>query len=68
MASLAIMAGGAIVNALVFSGTNFIFRQLEDHGKEEMKRCYLAAEQGERRVFEGKTAEAQLRQQDSSRS
>ena len=45
MASFAVMAGGALVNALAFSGTNFIFRQLGDHGKAEMKRPSLAMEQ-----------------------
>ena len=45
MASFAVMAGGALVNALAFSGTNFIFRQLGDHGKAEMKRHNLAMEQ-----------------------
>ena len=44
MASLAIMAGGALVNALAFSGTNFIFGQLGDHGGTEMKRHNLAVE------------------------
>ena len=39
------MAGGALVNALAFSGTNFIFGQLGDHGKAEMKRHNLAMEQ-----------------------
>ena len=43
MASLAMMAGGALVNALAFSGTNFIFGQLGDHGTE-MKRHNLAVE------------------------
>ena len=37
------MAGGALVNALAFSGTNFLFGQLGDHG-EEMKRHNLAIE------------------------
>ena len=44
MASLAIVAGGALVNALAFSGTNFIFGQLGDHGGTEMKRHNLAVE------------------------
>ena len=39
------MAGGALVNALAFSGTNFIFGQLGDHGKAEMKRHNFAMEQ-----------------------
>ena len=45
MASFAVMAGGALVNAIAFSGTNFIFGQLGDHGKAEMKRHNLAMEQ-----------------------
>ena len=44
MASLAIVAGGALVNALAFSGTNFIFGQLGDHGGTDMKRHNLAVE------------------------
>ena len=42
---MASLAGGALVNALEFSGTNFIFGQLGDHGKAEVKRHYLATEQ-----------------------
>ena len=38
------MAGGALVNALAFSGTNFIFSQFGGHG-EEMKRHNIAIEQ-----------------------
>ena len=45
MASIAMMAGGALVNALAFSGSNFIFGQLGDHGKAEMMRHNLAMEQ-----------------------
>ena len=45
MASIAVIAGGALINALAFSGTNFIFGQLGDHGKAEMKRHNLAMEQ-----------------------
>ena len=44
MASIAVMAGGALVNALAFSGTNFIFSQFGNH-REEMKRHNLAMEQ-----------------------
>ena len=44
MATLAMMAGGALVNALAFSGTNFIFSQFGGHG-EEMKRHNIAIEQ-----------------------
>ena len=38
------MAGGALVNALAFSGTNFIFGQLGNHGKGKIKRYNLAVE------------------------
>lgn len=37
------MAGGALINALAFSGTNFLFGQLNGH--EELKRHNLAMEQ-----------------------
>ena len=33
-----------MVNALAFSGTNFVFCRLTDHGTEERKRHYLALE------------------------
>ena len=42
MASLLFTIGGAVVNALAFSGTNFIFSRLTDHGAEKRKRHYLA--------------------------
>ena len=38
MASLLFTIGGAVVNALAFSGTNFVFSRLTDHGAEERKR------------------------------
>ena len=41
MASIAIMAGGALVNALAFSGTNYLFGKL---GGAERKRHDLAME------------------------
>ena len=44
MASLAIMAGSALINALAFSGTNAAFSLLGDHGKTEIKRHNLAVE------------------------
>ena len=44
MVSIAVMAGGALVNALAFSGTNFLFGQMGDHGKVEMKRHNIAME------------------------
>ena len=44
MASIAAIAGGALINALAFSGTNAAFSLL-DHGKAEMQRHNLAMEQ-----------------------
>ena len=44
MASLLFTIGGAVVNALAFSGTNFVFSRLTDHGEEERKRHDLALE------------------------
>ena len=36
--------GGAVVNALAFSSTNFVFSRLTDHGAKERKRRDLALE------------------------
>ena len=44
MASLLFTIGGAMVNALDFSGTNFAFSKLTDHDEEKRKRHYLALE------------------------
>ena len=44
MASLLFTIGGVIVNAFAFSGTNFVFSRLTDHGAEERKRHDLALE------------------------
>ena len=44
LASLLFTIGGAVVNALAFSGTNVVFCRLTDHGTEERKRHYLALE------------------------
>ena len=44
MASLLFRIRGAVVNALAFSGTNFVCSRLTDHGKEERKRHDLALE------------------------
>ena len=44
MATLAMMAGGALINALAFSGTNAAFSMLGDHGFTERKRHDLAVE------------------------
>ena len=48
MASLLFTIGGAVVNALAFSGTNFVFSRLTDHGEEERKRRDLAIERLQR--------------------
>ena len=46
MASIALLAGGALVNALAFSGSNFLFSMLRDPGAdEERKRHDQAVEQ-----------------------
>ena len=37
MASLLFTVGGAVVNALAFSGTNFVFNRLTNHGEKEQK-------------------------------
>ena len=42
MASLLFTIGGAVVNALTFSGTNFVFSRLTDQGAEERKTHDLA--------------------------
>ena len=48
MASILFTVGGAVVNALAFSGTNFVFIRLTDHGAEEHKRHDLALEKLQR--------------------
>ena len=46
MASIAMLVGGALVNALTFSGSNFLFSMLRDQGvDEERKRHDKALEQ-----------------------
>ena len=42
MASVLFTISGAVVNALAFSSTNFVFSRLTDHGAEERKRHDLA--------------------------
>ena len=44
MASLLFTIGGALVNALAFSGNNFLFSRFTDHGEKERKRHDLALE------------------------
>ena len=48
MALLLFTIGGAVVNAVAFSGTNFVFSRLTDHGAEERKRQDLALEKLQR--------------------
>ena len=45
MASLAAITGGALINALAFSGTNADFSLLGDHGGAERKRDDLDVDQ-----------------------
>lgn len=44
MASLLAIGGAALINALAFSGTNFLFGSLSNHGAAERKRHDLAIE------------------------
>ena len=48
MASLLFTIGGVVFNALPFSGTNFVFSRLRNHGEEECKRHKLAIERLQR--------------------
>ena len=48
MASVLFTIRGAVLNALAFSGTNFVFSRLTDHGAEERKRHDLALEKLQR--------------------
>ena len=45
MATLAVMIGGAAINALAFSGSNDLFSKLSDHGEAEQKRHDIAMEE-----------------------
>ena len=49
MASVLFTIGGAVVNALAFNDTNFIFSRLTDHGAKERKRHDLALEKPQRK-------------------
>ena len=44
MVSLLAMGASAAVNALAFSGTNYIFSKFSDHGEAERKRHDIAVE------------------------
>ena len=48
MATLLFTIGGAVVNALAFSGTNFVFSRFTDHGEKERKTHDLALENVQR--------------------
>ena len=48
MASVLFTIGGAVVNPLAFSGTNFVFSRLGNRGAEESKRHDLALEKLQR--------------------
>ena len=48
MASLLFTIGGAMVNALAFSGINFVFSRLTDNGEEKRKQHDLALEKLQR--------------------
>ena len=48
MASILFTVGGAVVNALAFSGNNFVNNYLTDHFAEERKRHDLALEKLQR--------------------
>ena len=48
MASLLFTSGGAVMNALAFSDTSFVFSRLTDHGEKECKRHDLALEKLQR--------------------
>ena len=48
MALVLFIIGGAMVDALAFSSTNFVFSRLTDHGEEERKRHDLALEKLQR--------------------
>ena len=48
MVSLLFTFGGAMINALAFSGTNFVFSRFTDHCEEERKRHDLALEKLQR--------------------
>ena len=53
MVSLLFTISGAVVNALAFSSTNFVFSRLTDHDAEERKRHDLALESFKRQGMNG---------------
>ena len=52
MSSVLFTIGGAVVNALAFSGTNFVLSRLTVHGAEERKRHDLALKKLQRAIDE----------------
>ena len=48
MVSLLFTIGGTVVNALAFSGTNFLFNRFMDHGEKERKKHDLELEMPQR--------------------
>ena len=48
MASILFTVGGAVVNALAFSGNNFVFSRVTNNFAEELKRHDLALEKLQR--------------------
>ena len=48
MVSLLFTIGGAVVNALAFSGTGFVFSRFTDHGAKKRKRHDLEGEKLQR--------------------
>ena len=71
MASILFTVGGAVVNALAFSGTNFVFIRLTDHGAEELNRDLMKrldfmsknlGEKNEARTYISNVDEAMLEQ------
>ena len=49
MVSLLFTVDGAVLNALAFRDTNFVFSRLTDHGEEERKNHDLALERLQKR-------------------
>ena len=45
MASLAVVIGGAAINALAFSGPNYLFSKFLDQGAKERKKHDLVMEE-----------------------
>ena len=66
MAPLLFTIGGAVVNALAFSGTNFLFSRLTDHGEKERKRHDLALEKLQRALREKNEARVYINNVDEA--